>query len=117
MEKVHLEKAEERLKVAYIALEGEYLNTAISNCYYALFYFFQAVAGLPPQGRWHYGELLKVFVGDQLKKVVFLADELYTMKENVDHRGLLISRNHKSKVEEYAAKVKSLLLSYEFRRI
>jgi hypothetical protein len=58
-----------------------------------------------------------IFKPEQLKKIVLFADELYAVKEGVDCYGLSFSRNHASKIEEYVSKVKSLILSYEFRRI
>jgi len=127
MERVSLRKAEERLKVAWMALENEYFNTAVSNCYQAFFYFMQAVVGSDSLGVKRHSELLSAFVKslyrkgifkpEQLQKIVSFADELYTMKEGVDYYGLSFSRNHASKIEEYVSRVKSLILSYEFRRI
>ena len=126
MERESLKKAEERLKVAWIALENDYLNSAVSNCYQAFFYFMQGVVGTDSVGVKSFPELLSLFIRrlyrkgifrpEQLQKLVFFADELYAVVNGLEYYGLVFSKSHASKVEEYVSRVKSLILSYESKR-
>jgi uncharacterized protein (UPF0332 family) len=127
MERESLKKAEERLKVAWMALENDYLNSALSNCYQAFFYFMQGVVGKEAIGIRGYQELLSLFIKklyrkgifrpEQLQKLVFFAEELYAVVKGLEYYGISFSKNYTSVVEEYVSRVKSLILSYESKRI
>ncbi|TCK04645.1 HEPN domain-containing protein [Phorcysia thermohydrogeniphila] len=127
MERESLKKAEERLKVAWMALENDYLNSALSNCYQAFFYFMQGVVGTDAIGVKSYPELLSLFIKklyrrgifrpEQLQKLTVFAEELYAVVKGLEYYGIAFSKSHASKVEEYVSRVKSLILSYESKRI
>ena len=54
----YLKKAEERLDTAKWAFKKDYMNSAVSNCYYALFSAMQAVL---EKGRWRHGGVAEKF--------------------------------------------------------
>lgn len=62
MVSVFLKKSKERLTVAFLSFEREYLNATVSNAYYSVFNAMQFLLGDPPGKRWKHGGVVKSFL-------------------------------------------------------
>ena len=119
--KKFLLKAERRLLTAKIACERNFICSAISNCYYALFNLMQAVVGNPPEGSWSHGGLPKAFTKtvfqkkllplQSIKGIVEVADKLYALRKEADYYDTILelSQEAKRKLTEYLSYVEKLL--------
>jgi uncharacterized protein (UPF0332 family) len=118
--KQFLLKAEERIQTAQWALENKLLNSAVSNCYYALFNAMQSIIGNPPAGKWEHGGIAKFFckkVGESkelsslkpfLKKFPKFTAELYSLRKVADYEGY-IDREIEEEIKIFVEKTKELI--------
>jgi len=114
-------KAERRFLTAKFAYEENFVCSAISNCYYALFNLMQAVVGVPLEGSWSHGGLPKRFTKvvfqkkllplESIKGIVKLADKLYSLRKEADYYDTILelSPNAKKRLGEYLLYVEGLL--------
>jgi uncharacterized protein (UPF0332 family) len=121
IEKKFLLKAEERIKTAQWALENKLLNSAVSNCYYALFNAMQAVIGKPPSGKWEHGGIAKFFckkVNESsefsplkpfLKKFPKFTAELYSLRKVADYEGYL-DQEIEEEIRMFVKRTKELII-------
>jgi len=119
--KKFLLKAERRLLTAKLAYERNFICSAISNCYYALFNLMQAVVGNPPEGSWSHGGLPKAFTKivfqkkllplQNIKGLVEVADKLYALRKEADYYDTILelSPEAKRKLTEYLSYIEKLL--------
>jgi len=95
MEEVFLKKAKERIEVAKLCLQNNFLNASVSNCYYAFFNLLQSVLGNPPKGKWKHKGIVtnfsnlcmkeERFCSQKLEEVVEFGTELYELRRMSDY--------------------------------
>lgn len=120
-----MEKARKRLETAKLAIDRNYVCSACSNCYYALFNLMQSVVGKPIGGKWSHGGLPKFFTrevyqnnilpGEEIKGLVKMAEELYAFRRESDYYDTILeySGSVRKEIESYISKVEKLIYLLE----
>jgi len=114
-------KAQRRLETAKFAGKKNFVCSAVSNCYYALFNLMQAVVGEPPGGSWTHGGLPKAFTRvvfkerllpkEAIKGIVKFSDKLYALRKEADYQESVLesSEEVRKEVANYISLVEELL--------
>ena len=115
--RLFLTKAKERLETAYWAFGKGYMNSAVSNCYYALFNAMQSVLG---EDRWRHGGVAEKFcekvyftpefasLKKHIKGLTKKVNRLYTLRKLADYEGF-IDKENRDKVEPLLNFTKELI--------
>ena len=117
----YLKKAKERLDTAEWALEKGYMNSVVSNCYYASFNAMQAVL---EEGRWRHGGVAEKFcekvyttpglapLKGHIKGLTKKIKRLYTLRKLSDYEGF-VGIEEKEEVESLVSFAKELIMTVE----